>query len=58
MHAANRNDSGVYTCVASNEGRSFSASSVVVVTGALLTCDGEEGRERREGGIRREGALQ
>ena len=48
LRSVTQNDSGVYTCVGSNDDRSASASAVVVVTGPLLTCDGKEWREGRE----------
>ena len=37
---ASKDDSGVYYCVAEGEAGRVNASAVVVVTGAVLTCDG------------------
>ena len=47
VHNATRCDSGVYTCEVSNEEWSNYASCVVIVTGHLLTCDGERWRGMR-----------
>lgn len=39
--SAEKSDSGVYTCVASNSGGSSNASAVVDVTSTIITCDGQ-----------------
>ena len=36
-----KEDSGVYDCVAESEAGRVHTSAVVMVTGTLLTCDGE-----------------
>ena len=36
-----KEDSGVYYCLVDSEAGRVNASAVVIVTGTLLTCDGE-----------------
>ena len=43
---AGKEDSGVYYCVAESEAGRVNTSAVAVVTGTVLTCDGEFVRHR------------